>query len=355
MFTVSLAAWTGSAPLSLLHFGWFTPIAAFSSVLMVMVAFSILVLASLSLAAGSLLPAVGKHLNAANGQIALLAMNSAGEMGNWPGAWYRVDPPAPWKNGLCVFDINYGGAAIHLDAGGGVLIDGGNEISFWREVQPALEAHALSCDSIIATHRDSEHIGGLDSAIRSYPIKQALIPIETPHNSLAELKDAAHRHRLSIHSAIQGDILTVDEDTRIEVLYPGNDYMPRGDDRGLILRVWKDNWRILITGDAGYETEKLLLQSQQDLSADVWVCGRNTKDNMGHDAFIRAVSPKVIIATEQIYPTGEQIPSSWKLWLEETGISFFSQKEHGAVFILPSKNHLTVKSFLTSKKTRLKR
>lgn len=353
-FTVSLAAWFGSAPLSIAYFGWFTPIAAFASVLMVMVAFLILCIAFLALAVGSLTSPGSHALNATNGFIAQSAQHSAKEMSQWPGAWTRIQKPAEWRGGICVFDISFGGGAIHLDAGGGVLIDAGSQTNFWWDIVPALEAHNLSFDSIVATHSDARHIGGLESAVRSFPVKQALLPPEPPRYSLKKLTTTCQEKNITLHLANANQALPVDEHTYIEVLHTGSPELGRADDRGLVLRLHQNGWRILITADAGHETERSLLESRQDLSADVWICGRNQKDSMGQDAFVNAISPRVIIATEQAYPNTEKIPTSWRQWLENKGVAFYSQREHGAVFLIPSRNSLSVKGFLTNEKITLK-
>ena len=72
---------------------------------------------------------------------------------------------------------------------------------------------------------------------------------------------------------------------------------------------------------------------------------------MGQDAFVNAISPRIIIASEQAYPETEQIPVAWRRWLESKGIAFYSQREHGAVFIRSEKERLSVKGFLTDQKT----
>lgn len=355
LFTVSFAAWLGSAPLSLLYFGWFTPIAAFASVLMVMVAFLILATAFLGVIGGSFLPAAGHTLNRANGFLAKNAQHAAAQMSELPGAWARFQSPAEWTDGLCVFDIKYGGAAIHLDAGGGVLIDSGSEFSFWWQVQPALEAHDCPLDSLIATHNDALHIGGLESAVRSFAIKQVLIPNEVSKHSLAKLAEASEERTIPLHLAQAGQLLPIDDDTYLEVLHPGLPEMGRADDRGLVLLLHQNGWKILLTSDTGYETERALLESERDLQADVWICGRNLKDSMGQDAFVNAISPRVVIASEQAYPTSEQIPSSWRRWLESKGVAFYSQREHGAVFVVPKEHSLKISSHLKPQKLLLKK
>ena len=353
MLTVSFSAWCGSAPLSFLYFGWFTPISTLASVWMVTIAFLILACSCLSLVLGSLVPVSRERLNVLNGGIARMAIGSAEKFSQVPGAWREVRPASPWQGGLCVFDLRYGGSGVHLDAGGGTLIDAGGEAAYFSQIGPALRAHGLTCDSLVATHGDSVHVNGLALALQAYPIKQALFPIGPYRNSLDELREAVDEKEVALRVARVGQFFSIDEDTRIEVLFAGHSSMPRADDRGLVLRIWQRGWRILMTADAGYETERALLASGQDLGADVWICGRNAQDSMGQDHFVEAVSPLVVIATESAYPAEEQIPLTWRRWLERKGVHFFSQKEHGAVFVVPDKDKLTVSSYLQKGKTTL--
>ena len=355
MFTVSLAAWLGSAPLSFLYFGWITPIASLASVLMVFLAFLILALAFLSLILGALIPQAQPLLNQANGSIASFAKNSSYLMSQCPGAWQRIHPAPAWEGGLCVFDVGYGGAAIHLDAGGGLLIDGANEFNFFKQVRPALQAHGLSIDSLIATHNDAYHIKGLNSAATNYPIHQILLPKEKECYSLQPLAETCRQQQIQIHYPSRTTILPIDKDSFLEILYPGNPHAQRADDRGMVLLLHQRNWRILITSDAGYETEQALLTSGKNIQANVWICGRNTNDTMGGSAFIQAISPSIIIASDQNYPASEKVPPAWQNWLESEGIAFFSQRDHGAVFLIPQKDKIKVTGFLTNQTTILKR
>lgn len=354
-FTVSGAAWAGSAPLSLLYFGWFTPIATLASVVMIYGAFLILATAFLSVIVGTLLPSVASAINQGNSLLASGAQLSTTAMSKWPGAWMQVRKPGPWSGGLCVFDIPFGGGAIHLDAGGGVLIDGASTFDYWFTIQPALEGAGLACDSLIASHTDAMHVGGLKSAFDQQPIHQLLVPAHEHAGTFRELRNLAAKAQIPVIEAGGGMTLPIVGGTSIEVLSGGVQSMGRGDDRGLVIRIHHHGWRILYTADAGYSTEKRLLAEGRDLAADVWICGRNGSDLTGHDAFVNAVSPQVLIATDRRYPVGESIPPLWRQWLESEGILVMSQREHGAVFILPSAKELVLKSYLGEESYRFKR
>lgn len=346
MFTVSLAAWLGSSPLNIFYFGWFTPISSLASVLMVMAAFVILLLSLLSLAIAPLSSTTSQWANGVNGRLAGRARIAATSLAEIPGGWHRLHQAPPWENGLCVFDLPHAGAAVHLDRAGGVLIDAGNSFNYWREVYPALESFDLSCDSAIATHADAEHVGGLPSAIATFPIRQALLPYRDRSHSLGTVATAGQEAGLRLLEAHPGKLLPLDDESHIEVLFAGDPTAGRANDRGLVLMLHCHQWRILMTADAGYATEKALLEGGHDLRADVWICGRHPDDLMGTDAFVKAVSPRAVIATDQAYPVTEQVPPSWRRWLESRGTTFVSQREHGAVFVVPERERLMLASFL---------
>ena len=72
-------------------------------------------------------------------------------------------------------------------------------------------------------------------------------------------------------------------------------------------------------------------------------------DITGHDAFVNAVNPKLIVTNEEPHLASEQIPTSWKNWLESRSIIVMNQVEHGAVTILPRPNELKTKGYLSGK------
>ncbi|MBK1835322.1 ComEC/Rec2 family competence protein [Roseibacillus ishigakijimensis] len=351
MFTVSLTAWGGSAPLSALYFGWFTPVAALASAFMVLFAFAILAGAFLSLAVGLLHPSAALPINALNGHLADWARSSATGFSRLPGAWTRVTSPAPWQNGLCLFDLPYEGTASHLAIGGGILIDGGRAADFQWIVQPALEASSLSCDSLIASHNDANHLGGLTASLAIWPIRQILHPPEPPSYELANLQQAARNQGTRLLPARAKQWLPLAKDVSCEVLATGTGSPGRADDRSLILRLHWQGWRLLFTHEAGYETESRLLAAGLDLSADVWICGAQSALFTGHDAFLAHLGPRLIITPRPAPPLS---PSRQK-WLQQSGITLFGKQEHGAIFLLPSANTLTARGYLSGEEFTLPR
>ena len=117
---------------------------------------------------------------------------------------------------------------------------------------------------------------------------------------------------------------------------------------------WK-GWRILLTGDAGFETEMELLERGAEVEADVWIMGRHESDFTAATEFVGAVAPKVIIASEDHYPVEERIPAWWREEMAKRGVDVWGQEETGAVMLEIEEGELILQSFLVPDRKRVLR
>lgn len=332
--SVSAAAWMGSAPLMWIHFGIFTPIAVFASVLLVPLVFCILAMAMLGIACGSLWAPAGVTVNRTNAWLAKATYSLAGAFAEIPGGHWHHQPSRPARGRIIVFDLPHGGGANFLDLGGGILLDCGRRDHFYRHVMPTLNYLGAKPDSLIVSHADAKHSGAMSRCLVHFQPKQALIPrtsqlSKTYREFLAESND---RHcRLVIPRRRQR--FGIEPGVWLETLHAPAGLAGKGkaDDSGLVLKLHWHGWKILFMGDAGFVTETRLLNSGQDLRADVIVTGRNRDDFTGMEDFYRAVAPSAIITSNCGFPACEHIPDSWRDSTKRLGIRVFDQQRSGAV------------------------
>ncbi len=356
--SVSLAAWMGSAPLIWIHFGIITPIGALAGIPLMLMVFLILALAMLGLAAGSLWTPAGKIANQANAVVAKATYNTAAMFAHLPGSHWHRQPERPPRGRIIVFDIPHGGGANLLDIGGGILLDCGRGDHFTRHVLPALTHLRLNPDSLIVSHADSKHSGGMGQCLTSFHPKQAIIPrtdllSRTYRDFLTQAK--SHHCRLIIPHSDQ--VFPVEPGVHLEILHAPAEIAGHGlaDDTGLVIRLHWHGWRILFTGDAGLITESRLLDSGKDISADLIVMGRNSADFTGSQEFYEAVSPQAIISSNCRFPEREHIPARWKKLARKLKIITFDQLQSGAVTLTLEKGNLTLTPTLdTSRPVTLK-
>ncbi|MGB2429242.1 MAG: ComEC/Rec2 family competence protein [Akkermansiaceae bacterium] len=342
---VSMAAWTGSAPLIWIYFGIVTPIAIIAGIPLMLMVFILLALALLSIGAGTLWQPAGDTLNHVNALVAKSTYHTAALFAGIPGGhWYR-QPARPEKGRVIVFDIPGGGGANLIDVGGGILLDSGRGDAFYRHVLPSLRALGIHPDSLIITHADSRHSGSMSLCLDHFSPRQAIIPrMDLLSTSYREFLHKSGQRQCHLIIPRSGQSFPIERGVSMEILQaPAElDGYGRADDSGLVIRLHWHGWKILFTGDAGFITEHRLLASDMELGADVIISGRNRGDFTGHEDFYRAVAPRVIISSNAAYPENERIPQNWFKRTASMGIITVDQQQTGALTLDIEKGNLII-------------
>ena len=123
-------------------------------------------------------------------------------------------------------------------------------------------------------------------------------------------------------------------EVRLRCLFPPAGWQAgTADDRCAVFLLECRGVRVLFMNDAGFVTEKFLLESGESLRADVLVKGRHGSDYSGLPEFLRAVQPRAVIYTNSRFPAGEDPGPEWREMLADRGIRGFDQAVTGAVTI----------------------
>ena len=263
-----------------------------------------------------------------------------------PGSHVELAKSGGWSGDILVFDLWDGDGAIYIGAGTGVLIDGGGPDQFRRMVRPALERSGSAPRSMILSHPEKGHAGGLVSALRRYSPRQVLLPVRRANSpAFNDLVRAAGERGVELHFGREGARYDLGDGAELEVLRVATgETGSRADDRCMVMRLHWKGWRILLTGDAGFDTEQEILGKGSDPGCDLWVMGRHRSDHTGTMAFLEAANPRAIIAEEDRYPAAEKVPERWAEGVLHSGIELWRQGETGAVTIKLSEEALELQS-----------
>jgi ComEC/Rec2-related protein len=354
---VSLAACSGSAPLSALHFGIITPVSLVASLVLLPMVFVLLSAALLASAVFFISPSAAQWINQLNGRVADASAVAAHGLASVPGGHYFIDRDK--RPRLIVFDLQYGdGAAVFTDgAGSAVLMDCGSRSSFRYMVAPALRRLGIIPDTVVISHPDGGHLGGGSQVWQQFPIRQAWLPVEQSRSqSHRSWADEAPLHGIRTQFGAMAERLPFPDGGMLEVLHvPGPEARHAlADERVAVFRLHWRGWKILFTGDAGMGTELRMLDAGTDLAADVIIAGRNRTDISLCDRFIEAVRPRVIIASNTAYPESEQLPQASVEWWEASGIRVIDQSRSGGVTLTVDRaGELVIDGFLTDNPLRL--
>lgn len=345
--SASCAAWLGSTPLTWWHFGLVTPVSMVASLVLVPFVFLLLAAGLGSATLHPFVPAASTQINRANGQIAEATAWIAGRFSAVPGGNVRVAPTSGPR--LLVYDLDHGaGAACFAGEDGAVLLDVGDRPGFRRRVLSSLRTLGIEPDSVVLSHPDGGHVGAGEEVMEAFPIRQVLLPVERARSKGYQYwLNAEGLRKIPAHA---GERLPLPDGAELEVLFAPDPmaWDAVADDRVAIYRLHWCGSRILFVSDAGWKAERCLLDSGVDLHADILVAGHHRHDLSLDDAFVAAVSPRAIIASNASFPPEERLdPDKVERW-RELGIAVFDQRETGGVTVRPEEGKLKLKGFLNA-------
>ncbi|MDD6175903.1 MAG: MBL fold metallo-hydrolase [Firmicutes bacterium] len=184
-----------------------------------------------------------------------------------------------------------------------MVIDAGNN-GDGKLIVKYLQALEISqIDYLIGTHPHEDHIGGLDNLIREFAVKalympkvsEKLTPTTATYNDVLE---AAENKKMKIKTAKAGITLFQDDSIglKAEILAPNasTEYSDLNN-YSAVIRLTYGSRSFLFTGDAEEESEKIILNSGTELSADVLKLGHHGSSSSSSNAFLDAVAPEYAI------------------------------------------------------------
>jgi ComEC/Rec2-related protein len=354
---VSVAACTGSTPLTVLHFGLITPVSVLASVVLLPMVFILLSVALLASALFTISPPAAQLLNRLNGHVADACAIAAQGFASIPGSHYAIHRDK--RPRLIVYDLQYGdGAACFTDgAGSAVMIDCGSRSSFRYLLAPSLRQLGINPDRVVLSHPDGGHLGGGAQVWQHMPVRQAWLPVgQSRSPAFRDWLTKAPQNGIRIIHGKTADQLPLPDDATLEVLHvPAPETRHAlADERVAVFRLHWRGWKILLTSDAGMGTELQLLDAGANLAADVIIAGRNRTDVTLCDRFIEAVQPRAIIASNTSYPENEQLPQTSVEWWKSRGIHVIDQNLSGGLTLtVDDTGALVIEGFLADKPLRL--
>jgi competence protein ComEC len=204
---------------------------------------------------------------------------------------------------ISFFDVGQGDATfIQTPSGRQILIDGGayptllhdhlgREIPFWdRDI-----------DLVIATHSDTDHIAGLPGVFDRYQVTQLITNgQESEEASFKALDAAAAEQNTSIHKTIAGEVISIGDGVRLEILSPSAQQLlasgsQHDNDSSVCLRLVYKDFSLLLTGDVSQKVEGELVQSGRPLSALLYKAGHHGSKSSNSRNFLEAVRPEYVV------------------------------------------------------------
>ncbi|MFH1038163.1 MAG: ComEC/Rec2 family competence protein [PVC group bacterium] len=244
-------------------------------------------------------------------------------------------------------DVGQGDATLIITPGGKrILIDGGTgEGAFGSEDQgkkvilPYLRRASIErLDTVIATHPDFDHIGGLVSVVNAKNLEIGeVLDAGVPHPSegyLELLQAVQDRPEIVYRQPRAGDVLDWGEDVMVEVLSPP--YLFKDNNNSsIVVKLSYGDVSFLFTGDAAGSAEQIMVKKYGGrLRSTVLKAGHHGSKQSTTELFLKRVRPEIAVfscGAENTYghPHEETIAR-----LKKIGATMYRTDEQGTITII---------------------
>ncbi|MBI3773860.1 MAG: DNA internalization-related competence protein ComEC/Rec2 [Gammaproteobacteria bacterium] len=207
--------------------------------------------------------------------------------GIWLASAFLVPYPQPREGEVwfTLLDVGQGLAAVAQTRNHVLVFDTGPQFSEDFDtgkavILPFLRSQGRDqVDTLVISHGDNDHIGGARALLAQLPVTRVLssVPEKLPSN---------HVERCTRGQQWRWD------GVEFQVLHPSSDALTSENDNSCVMRIIAGENAILITGDIEKPAERFLLESGQNLRADVLVVPHHGSATSSTAEFIDAVAPR---------------------------------------------------------------
>ncbi|OHA59759.1 MAG: hypothetical protein A2589_02865 [Candidatus Vogelbacteria bacterium RIFOXYD1_FULL_46_19] len=215
--------------------------------------------------------------------------------------WLEVVRQTPGGD-LSVSFLDVGqGDAIFIEAPNGnqILIDGGFGRQVLRELGGVMPFYDRSLDLVIATHSDTDHLGGLPFVLERFAVSSVMTNGEPGDNEASvSFAEAVRAEKVPELTARAGVKVELDRGVELTILYPDRktDLDVDSNTMSIVALLRYGETEFLLTGDAPAAVEDQLVQTYTaNLRAEVLKLGHHGSDTSSSDYFLAATKPDLAI------------------------------------------------------------
>ena len=195
-------------------------------------------------------------------------------------------------------DVGQGDSTLITCGDTAILIDGGEKGMSQTVVNYLKNNNVDDIDCMIATHPHSDHIGSLGEVMTQFEVKSLIMP-EIPERivpttvTYEKFLKSVDANVDNVIQAVSGETYTYGE-LNIDILAPISDYDDLND-MSVVAKVSYGDTSVLLTGDAGNESEKDIINKKYNCKADLLKVGHHGSRTSTSDEWLDTVKPQYAV------------------------------------------------------------
>jgi competence protein ComEC len=255
--------------------------------------------------------------------------------------------PSPTPvSGLQVTFLDVGQAdSILVQAGGAnMLVDAGTNSTANSLVSTLKDKGISKFDVLVGTHPHEDHIGGMDAVINQFGIGKVYMPqVSENTKTFADVLQAIKNKGLTITTPVPGTSFNLGT-VVCSILAPNSPIYTDMNDYSIVMRLFYGNTSLILTGDAGADSEKEMLAKGFTLKSDVLKVGHHGSTSATTPGFLKAVSPKYAVievgqGNDYGHPHKETLDK-----LNAAGIKIYRTDLNGSISFVSDGSKFTIKT-----------
>ena len=212
-----------------------------------------------------------------------------------PGKDFSITMPSGSRLAVHFIDVGQGDSILAESDGHYMLIDAGENDQAGTVVSYLKAEGVTKLDYVIGTHPHSDHIGGLDKVIDTFPVDKVLLPpVEHTTRTFEDVLDSIASRGLKITKPAPGDSYDLGN-ASFTILSPVKDYGNDLNNWSVGIRLTYGDNSFVMCGDAENQAEEDIVNSGAMLKADVLKAGHHGSSTSTSDAFLKKVSPSWVV------------------------------------------------------------
>lgn len=228
-------------------------------------------------------------------------------------------------------DVGQGDSILIRQGDHAMLIDGGTSECKDDLLNFLKSENIQKFDYIVGTHPHEDHIGSLDDVIDAYDFDTILFPkVTTTTKTFENLVNAVKNKNKKFTTPVSGNEYTLG-DAKFKILAPSSDSYQSLNNYSIVIKLTYGENTFMFTGDAETLSETEMLNSFDDLTADVLKIGHHGSTTSTSKKFLNAVNPKYAVISVGKDNTYNHPTKTTMNKLEELKIPVYRTDEEGTI------------------------